>query len=335
MAPARRPPGLARAAGFRRAPFGSTSGRRARSQALSYLLLAFLSTLWGSSFLLIAIAARGFEPLSFALVRVGVGALALWALAARGGWRRPRGLWGRLVLMAAIGQAIPFLIIGDAAHRVSSGELALLMGVQPIFAFVLTRVLGQGGVWTPAAAFGLACGLAGVAIAVGGPGAGDLTGRVEGLVAALCYAFGATISRPASQQLGPAGAAAASMSMSFAALFALWLLKDGDFARLAAAPPASLGAMLALGLFNTALAYYVYFELVVREGATFAALNNYVVPFAGLALGALFLGERVETHALAGLGLVVVGVALTGRADMAAMLRRGGSRATRATARPS
>jgi drug/metabolite transporter (DMT)-like permease len=303
---------------------------------LSYLLLAFLSTLWGSSFLLIAIAARGFDPLSFAMVRVAIGALALWALAARGGLRwPPRGLWGRLALMSAFGQAIPFLLIGDAAHRVSSGELALLMGVQPIFAFVLTRVLGQGGAWTPAAGLGLLCGLTGVAIAVGAPGAGDLTGRIEGLVAALGYAFGATISRPASQALGPAGAAAASMTLSTAALAAIWVLKSGDFAGLVAAPPSALAAMAALGLFNTALAYLVYFELVVREGATFASLNNYVVPFAGLALGALFLGERVATHALVGLALVVVGVALTGWAEMSAVLRRGGSGETRAATRPS
>ena len=302
---------------------------------MSYLLLAFLSTLWGSSFLLIAIAARGFDPLSFAMVRVAIGALALWALAARGGWRWPRGMWGRLGLMAMIGQVLPFLLIGDAAHRVSSGELALLMGVQPIFAFVLSRLLGLGGAWTAAAALGLACGLTGVAIAVGAPGAGDMTGRIEGLLAALGYAFGAAISRPASQQLGPAGAAAASMTLSTMALAAVWIFWDGDFAALAAAPPSALGAMAALGLFNTALAYLVYFELVVREGATFASLNNYVVPFAGLALGALFLGERVSTHALFGLVLVVVGVALTGRAEMAGMLRRRGSRETRASARPS
>ncbi len=302
---------------------------------MSYLLLAFLSTLWGSSFLLIALAAHGFDPLTFAALRVIIGALALWALAARGGLRSPRGLWGRLALMAAFGQAIPFLIIGDAAHRVSSGELALLMGVQPIFAFVLTRLLGQGGAWTPAAAFGLVCGLTGVAIAVGGPGTGDMTGRVEGLLAAMGYAFGATISRPASQQMGPAGAAAASMTLSAVALTAIWLFRDGDFARVAAAPSSALAAMAALGLFNTALAYLVYFELVVREGATFASLNNYVVPFAGLGLGALFLGERVATHALVGLALVVVGVALTGRAEMASVWRRGGSGETRAAVRPS
>jgi len=301
---------------------------------LSYLLLAFLSTLWGSSFLLIAIAARGFDPLSFAVVRVAIGALALWAVAARGGVAWPRGLWGRLGLMAAFGQAIPFLLIGDAAHRVSSGDLALLMGAQPIFAFVLTRLLGQSGAWSPAAALGLLCGLGGVAVAVGAPGAGDTTGRLEGLLCALGYAFGATISRPASQQIGPAGAAAVSMSLSTLALAAIWLFRNGDFAALAAAPSASWAAMAALGLFNTALAYLIYFELVVREGATFAALNNYVVPFAGLTLGALFLDERIETRALVGLALVVAGVALTGRAGFVAA-RRGGSGETRTCARPS
>jgi drug/metabolite transporter (DMT)-like permease len=37
-------------------------------------------------------------------------------------------------------------------------------------------------------------------------------------------------------------------------------------------------AIGALGIFNTALAFYVYFRLVDEEGPTFASLNNYVMP---------------------------------------------------------
>ena len=40
----------------------------------AYAGLAFLSLLWGSSFLLIKIASRAFDPFDFALARVGVAA---------------------------------------------------------------------------------------------------------------------------------------------------------------------------------------------------------------------------------------------------------------------
>jgi drug/metabolite transporter (DMT)-like permease len=283
---------------------------------LPYLLLAFLSLLWGSSFLLIAIAARGFDPVSFAFVRVSIGALALWGIAAARERRWPRGaaLWLRLAVMAAFGQAVPFLLLGDAARRVTSGDLALMMGAAPIFAFVLSRALGEGPRWSAASALGLALGLTGVAVCVGGPGGGSFLGKFEGFLAAFCYAAGATVSRGASRQVGPATAAAASMTLSSVTLGLGWLIAGGSLAALAAIPAPSLLAMAALGVFNTALAYFVYFALVVRMGATFATLNNYIVPFIGLALGAIFLHERIALSAGAGLALVIAGIALTGRA---------------------
>jgi drug/metabolite transporter (DMT)-like permease len=79
------------------------------------------------------------------------------------------------------------------------------------------------------------------------------------------------------------------------------------------APLASLLAMGALGVFNTALAYYVYFRLVHEEGPTFASLNNYIVPLIGVIGGAVALAEPIAASAWAGLALVLCGVALTGR----------------------
>jgi drug/metabolite transporter (DMT)-like permease len=283
---------------------------------LPYLLLAFLSLLWGSSFLLIAIAARGFDPLSFAFTRVSIGALALWgvAYALERRWPRGRKLWLRLAGMAAIGQAIPFVLLGDAARRASSGDIALMMGAAPICAFVLSRWLGEGPRWTPASAAGLAIGLLGVGVAVGGPGGGGFAGKAEGFLAAFCYAAGATISRGASRAVGPSTAAAASMTLSATALGLAWVASGGSPAEWFAAPRSALTAMAALGVFNTALAYFVYFALVVRMGATFATLNNYAVPFVGLVLGAIFLGEKIAASAWVGLALVIAGIALTGRA---------------------
>jgi drug/metabolite transporter (DMT)-like permease len=72
-------------------------------------------------------------------------------------------------------------------------------------------------------------------------------------------------------------------------------------------------AMGALGVFNTALAYYVYFRLVNEEGPTFATLNNYIAPVIGVIAGAAALDEPVASSAWAGLALVLAGVAITGR----------------------
>ena len=91
-------------------------------------------------------------------------------------------------------------------------------------------------------------------------------------------------------------------------------------------------AMGALGVFNTALAYYVYFRLVHDEGPTFASLNNYIVPLIGVIGGAVALAEPIAPSAWAGLALVLAGVALTGRSLRPAKASQARLTATRASA---
>ena len=125
----------------------------------AYAGLAFLSFLWGSSFLLIKIASRAFDPFDFALARVGVAAAAMLLTSALSGkvWPGSRpGLWAKLLALALIGQVIPFLLLGKAATLTTSADMALMMGAQPIFVFLFGRFLGSRDRWTWLAALGLA-----------------------------------------------------------------------------------------------------------------------------------------------------------------------------------
>ncbi len=154
--------------------------------------------------------------------------------------------------------------------------------------------------------------LGAAAPAAGEPG----LGRALALLAALGYAAGALMSRAVSREIGPSMAVTGSMLLSAGTLFGLGLALRGSPlpAALAATPLAPLAALLALGVFNTALAYFVYFRLIASAGATFAALNNYIVPLFGLIAGALALGEPVGPSSWLGLACVLGGVVLTGTA---------------------
>ncbi len=129
-----------------------------RQLMAAYVGLAFLSLLWGSSFLLIKIASRAFDPFDFALARVGVAATAMLLTGMLSGkvWPGSRpGLWAKLLGLALIGQVIPFLLLGKAAMLATSADMALMMGAQPIFVFLFGRFLGSGDRWTWLAASGL------------------------------------------------------------------------------------------------------------------------------------------------------------------------------------
>ena len=68
--------------------------------------------------------------------------------------------------------------------------------------------------------------------------------------------------------------------------------------------------MLALGIVGTAVAYVIYFGLIAGAGASKAILVTYLVPPIAVAYGALILNESVRPTAIAGLALILGGVAL-------------------------
>jgi len=307
----------------------------------AYAALAFLSFLWGSSFLLIKIASRALDPFDFALARVGVAAAAMLLTSALSGkvWPGSRpGLWVKLLALALIGQVVPFILLGKAATLTTSADMALMMGGQPIFVFLFGRLLGSRDRWTWLAGLGLMIGFAGVAVAFWSPGAGSgahsILGRAFALAAGVSYGTGAIISGAATREIGAVRAVTASMTISTLALALVGLTfgKPAPLAALFQTPLAPMLAMGALGVFNTALAYYVYFRLVHDEGPTFASLNNYIVPLIGVIGGAVALAEPIAPSAWAGLALVLAGVALTGGSLRPAKASQARLTATRASA---
>jgi drug/metabolite transporter (DMT)-like permease len=71
-----------------------------------------------------------------------------------------------------------------------------------------------------------------------------------------------------------------------------------------------LASVVVLGVAGTALAYLLFFSLIAGAGAHYAALVTYLVPPVALVYGAIFLGEGIGVAALAGLVLILGGVAL-------------------------
>jgi drug/metabolite transporter (DMT)-like permease len=84
-----------------------------------------------------------------------------------------------------------------------------------------------------------------------------------------------------------------------------------------------LGALLGLGLLSTAAAYVIYFRILARSGATNLLLVTFLIPVSAILLGASVLGERLSAPQLAGMGLIVLGLAAI---DGRILRRLGGAR---------
>ena len=79
------------------------------------------------------------------------------------------------------------------------------------------------------------------------------------------------------------------------------------------ATPISLhawGAVIALGIACTGVAYMLYFHLIATVGPARAITVTFVVPIFGILWGALFLAESVSAGMLEGGVVILTGTAL-------------------------
>jgi len=277
-----------------------------------YGVLVALGAVWGSSFLLIKLAVETIPPITVATGRIGIGALVLALIVAARGrlWPRDKRAWLLLFVMGVIGNAIPFSLINWGETRIDSGLTAILMSTVPLATIMLAPAFVRDEPVTPGKLVGVVLGMAGVAVLIG-PGAlmgahGELLGEIAVTCAALCYAANGLVARqlpPMPVEVIGAGcllsATLVGLPMSLAA-DRPWQTEPSGL---------SLVALALLGVLNTAGGYLLLFRLVVRAGAGFASLNNFLVPLFGVMWGVMLLRERPSPRAFVGLVLIFGGLA--------------------------
>jgi drug/metabolite transporter (DMT)-like permease len=270
--------------------------------------LLTLVVVWGSAFLLTDVALAGYTPATLVAGRLFIGAGLLLLVVMASGQRLPRSRrqWGVILVMALMGNVFPFSLIAWGQQTVPSGMAGILMAVMPLVVLVLAHRFAGDRI-TAGRAVGLLVGFAGVVVLLGptvaGSSVGSTAGQLAILGAAVCYGINVMLAR----LLGgtPAVVAAASV-MLMANVFVLPAAVVGDVSSM---PTMSATlALLALGVFSTALGSLIYFRLVVNAGPVFLSLINYLIPVYAVLAGALFLGERLPEQALIGLALVLSGI---------------------------
>jgi drug/metabolite transporter (DMT)-like permease len=276
----------------------------------AWVLFVAMGALWGLPYLLIKVAVAEVDPSVVVFVRLALSAVVLIPIALAAGALNKglRRRWRRLVLIAGVGIVVPFLLIGYGEQHITSSLAALLVATDPLFVVLLALVFDASERASGTRLIGLVVGLIGVAALFGLDVGGDALGLVGGamvLVAALCYAFSALLVKGLADvpQLGSVTATCGGAAVLIAPL-ALTRLPT------TMPDPAVIAAMLALALLCTALAYVLYFSLIVDAGATRASLITYVNPAVAVLLGVAILAEPLTAGTLIGFALILLGCAL-------------------------
>lgn len=277
-----------------------------------WLLLVFLSVLWGGSFLFNAIAVQELPLLTLILSRVGIGALLLVGVVYAAGHRLPRrwsGWWPFLV-MALLNNTIPFLLIVRGQKEIASGLASVLYATTPLFAVIIGHLSSGGDRADARRIAGVMIGIIGVAVLVGLDAMGGAKNSVFGmlcmLAAAFLYACAGLWGRRFKDVPLPV-TAACPLLCATAILLPLALVFDQPWT-LPAPSAATAWSVLGLGVLSTALGYMVFFRILAVSGAANSLLVTLLVPVSAMTLGAMILGETLLARHLA--GALIIGTAL-------------------------
>ncbi len=281
--------------------------------AAEWLLLVCLSILWGGSFFFVEVALESFGPLTVVLGRVGLAAMALWAIIALKGLAVPRSpaVWLALLCMGAINNMIPFSLIVWAQTEITGSLASILNATIPLFTVLVAHAFTRDEKLSAGKISGVATGFIGVVVIIGpdalsGIGANTLA-QIAVLCAAISYSFAGVFGRRFSG-LSPLVVAAGQVTCSTVLMAPLALALERPWA---GAEPGStaVGALVALAVFSTALAYVLYFRILATAGATNLLLVAFLIPVSAMLLGIPILGETLDAEDFIGMLLIAAGLA--------------------------
>jgi drug/metabolite transporter (DMT)-like permease len=274
-------------------------------------MLLALSAIWGSSFMWIKLGVRDLSPATLVLGRVGTGMLTLIpvvliALGPRRALAELRRYWRPLFLVGALNAAVPFWLLSWSETRLDSGLAAIIQAAAPIFVALLALRFVPSERVTGWRLVGLLVGFAGVGLLVGVQQGGDVVAALAVVLTALCYAGSILYAGRRLRGVQPMVIALGTL------LTATVLMAPAGLAQAPSATPSALTVLsvLVLGVLCSAVAYLLYFAIMAGAGASRAILVTYLVPAVAVLYGAAFLSEPVTASSLAGLALILGGVAL-------------------------
>ena len=272
--------------------------------------------LWAACYPLIAVGRPFAPPLLFAALRALVAGAALALLSAllhRPLPRDPR-VWGTLAAIGVSITTLGFLGMFNAEPSVPPGLATVIAGMQPLIAAILAYfVLGERlHRWQR---LGLVLGFLGIVV-ISAPHFG--AGRA-GFAWGLTYICLAALGVAAGNVLITRLAGQVDMLVAMAAQTLFGALPLGIMAMLRERPaaitwsPTFLASLLALALFGTAAAYWLWFMLLERVPFSRANGFSFLVPFIGFAIGVAYFNEPVSIPALSGLAMTAIGLLLIQR----------------------
>lgn len=284
--------------------------------ALDWILFMLLALIWGSSFILMKVAAEALSGWQIGAVRILSAGILFAPLALLHLRSVPLRRLPLILLSGLLGNLFPAFLFALAIERRMSTALAgILNSLTPLFvvligiAFFRLRVAGRqlAGVL-----IGLA-GLIALNLTRGPLSLEDLgfTGLV--LLATVCYGLNVNLVGRYLGGIDPLKLTSLSLTLiAVPAAVVVWMTEVPSILRYDPGALGPLAAAALLGVVGSAVATGLFYLLIRRAGGLFASLVTYGIPVVAIGWG-LWAGESVSLLQLACLGVILCGVFLANR----------------------
>ena len=291
------------------------------STGLTYLAFANISIIWGSTFLAIVYALRGFPPFLLSGLRFFVAGMLLlsWRLAVgekMPAWRD----WGKNAIAGALILGGGTGLIAWAEQYVSSSEAAIVSATAPFWFMAMDTKNRKAYLADKLSVLGLLIGFGGLLLFVGNSlgsaHIGNGTQRITAFVLLALSSVSWVIGSLYAKNNPPSGSTVSNTAQQLVAGGGISLLAGVVMGEGRSFSPAQVPAEAWVGLaflivMGSIVAYLSYVWLLGTASPVLVSTHTYINPVVAVTIGWLFLGETVSVLQLAGLGIILAGVLLT------------------------
>ena len=293
--------------------------------ASPYLLLTATAFIWSLNWIVGRAIVGHVSPIALTFIRWSIAIVALMPFALpmiRANWPIVRRDWKTIVFLAFWGTGLhnTFSYVGLNFTTATNG--VILNSATPVIIVVLSWALYRETI-TRLQALGIAVSMVGVAAIVS---RGDLAalaalainkGDVIVLVGVTFWAAYTVFLRHKPAELPGLALLACCGCVGLVFLAPVVAVEAIYFGGHVEVSPATVGAMLYLGIFPSLVAYVAWNKAVAEVGPAVSGVFMHLMPpFAGI-LAWIFLDERIYLYHLAGVALILAGIALTTRGHRA------------------
>ena len=277
----------------------------------SFVVLALLSIVWGSSFILIKKALIGFDPILVGALRISISSLAFTPILIynlkKVEWRK----WKLFAIVGLTGSGIPSFMYAIAQTQIDSSVSGLLNSLSPIFAMVF-GVMFFGITLSLKKFVGVMLGFFGASLLLLAGQEISTSGNIlYGLfivVGTMCYGISVNVVKNYFQH--SPSIVVSGLSFVMIGPPAMVYIVFSDFTDVMISNDHawySLGAIAILSLLGTVLSTIIFYRLVQMSNAIFASSVAFTIPIVALFWGYLD-GESLTIYHFLAMATILVGV---------------------------